>query len=411
MSVSRRWLTILLSLLLGGSRQTVAQKITEDVVIDHHFGRGEPLEKVIDYFISASFPSVVVGNGRGGLYLYHSTTGKLKGPWKRTTIHPTWSAYERARALRFPGHAYPDVVASIGNRIVWFENPLNSGQTAQQRAAVFRPWRLHVINPSHGCHDIRLEDLDGDGKVDVICSGAIVLGAPEFVAFQNSPLDWQVVYNVADVGDDIAVLRIGTDPTPHLVGADHTGKIFWYENPRLQGGNARTANWVKHYIGPGNVGNSFAAGKWSSAKDDVLTVDNEHEGPGGAGDSRGITWYEQPADPATPWVAHGIGASYRDVHELSLGEWHAGVPYVLVAEQEQACNPARPEGRSPSHPGIPCRISIFQWINGAAQKTVLAETGTHNQSLLPWRGGLLMADSNHGVYGASKDIHVRVIMP
>jgi hypothetical protein len=54
---------------------------------------------------------------------------------------------------------------------------------------------------------------------------------------------------------------------------------------------------------------------------------------------------------------------------------------------------------------------MFQWIDGAPQKTVLARTGTHNQALLPWQGGLLMADSNHGVYGAPKAIHVRVISP
>jgi hypothetical protein len=389
------------------ARRAQEPRIVEDIVIDRNFGTGEPLEKVLDYFASRSLPSVVVGNGRGGLYLYRSASRQLRGPWIRSAIHPKWSAYERARSIRFPGHAWPDVVASVGNRIVWFENPMNRGEPG----AVARPWPAHIINPNHGCHDIRLEDLDGDGKIDVICSAGILLRAPAFVAFQNDPLNWQVVEGVADVGDDIAVVRIGHDPTPHLVGADQTGKIFWYENPRLKGGSARTPGWTKHYIGPGNVGNSFAAGKWSSGTDDVLTVDNEHEGPGGTGDSRGISYYEQPADPTAPWIPHGMGASYRDVHELSLGEWRAAVPYVLVAEQEQACDPARPEGQPPSHPGVPCRITIFQWLDGAPRKTVLALTGTHNQALLPWRGGLLMADSNHGVYGASKAIHLRVIAP
>lgn len=410
MNRSRMAMAVLTSVTLvgpGAIRPAAAQTITQDVVIDRNPGAGEPLEKVVDYFTSKTFPSVAVGNGRGGLFLYRSMSANLKGPWKRSIIHPKWSAYERARAIRFPGHAYPDVVASIGNRIVWFENPMNG----REPAAVTRPWTPHIINADHGCHDIRLEDLDGDGKVDVICSAGILLRAPAFVAFQNDPLNWQVIDSVADVGDDIAVVRVGNDPTPNLVGADQTGQIFWYENPRLKGGDARRANWVKHYIGPGNVGNSFAAGKWSTTKDDVLTVDNEHEGPGGSGDSRGITWYEQPVDPAGPWIAHGMGASYRDVHEISLGQWHGGVPYVLVAEQEQACDPARPEGRAPSHPGVPCRIAMFQWIDGAPRKTVLAWQGTHNQALLPWEGGMLMADSNHGVYGASKAIHVRVIMP
>jgi hypothetical protein len=400
-----------LSLTLGATGAVSAQTITQDVVIDGSFPAGEPLEKVVDYFTSPSFPSVVIGNGRGGMYLYRSTSRKLAGPWKRSTISKSGSAYERARAVRFPGDAYPGIIASIGNRIVWFENPRNRGKAA----GVTRPWPRHVINPDHGCHDIRLEDLDGDGKIDVVCSGAISLRAPAFVAFQNDRRQlaaaWQVVYNVADVGDDIAVLRIGADAMPHLVGADRSGDVFWYENPRLRGGSARSANWVKHYIGPGNVGNSFAAGRISSRKDAVITAANEHEGPEGSTDPRGITWYEQPDDPGAAWIAHDAGSSYRDVHEINLGEWHGGVPYFLVAEQEQACDPARPEGQPPSHPGTPCRITMFQWTNGALQENVLAHASTQNQALLPWRGGLLLVDANHGVYGGSRAIHVRVIMP
>jgi len=87
------------------------------------------------------------------------------------------------------------------------------------------------------------------------------------------------------------------------------------------------------------------------------------------------------------------------------------VPYFLVAEEEQACDPARPDGNPPTHPGIPCRITMFQWTNGALRETVLADTSTQNQAVLPWGRGLLMADANHGVFGASRAIHVRVIMP
>jgi hypothetical protein len=384
-----------------------AQAIVTDVVIDSHVPEGEPLEKAIDYFTSKDLPSIVVGDGRGGLYLYQSRSGQLQGPWQRSVIVATGGAYERARSIRFPGVPYPNVVASIGNRIVWFENPLNRGQ----RAAVTRPWRAQVVNPDHGCHDIRIEDLDGDGKVDIICSGSISLRAPEFVAFQNDPNHWQVVYDVADVGDAIAVLRVGLDPLPHLVGSDESGNIFWYENPRARGGTARSSHWLKHYIGPGNVGNSFAAGKLGSDKYAVVTAANEHEGPGGVTDERGLTWYEQPADPSDPWIAHQLGPSYRDVHEISMGEWNDGTPYVLVAEQEQACDPARPESNPPTHPGTPCRITMFQWIRGTPHESVLADASTQNQALLPWRGGLLMADANHGAYGASRDVHLRLILP
>ncbi len=42
---------------------------------------------------------------------------------------------------------------------------------------------------------------------------------------------------------------------------------------------------------------------------------------------------------------------------------------------------------------------MFQWSGGQAKEVVLADTGTQNQVVLPWRGGLLMADANHGAYG------------
>jgi hypothetical protein len=398
---------LLLWLSAGAISTAWGQSITQDVIIDSNLPIGEPLEKALDYFTSPAFPSVIIGNGRGGVYLYRSLTGQLPGPWQRSIIAEQGSAYERSRPIKFPGDTYPGLVASIGNQIVWFENPMNYGNSA----AVSRPWPVHVINPDHGCHDIRLEDLDGDGKIDVICSGSISLRAPEFVAFQNDPNHWQLIYEVANVGDAIAVLRVGSGTLPHLVGAAPNGNIFWFENPRLRGGDARTPHWVKHFIGPGNVGNSFAAGRLFSEKYAVVTVANEHEGPGGATDESGLTWYEQPNDPDDPWIAHRLGANYRDVHEINLGVWHGGTPYILVAEQEQACDPARPESRLPTHPGIPCRITMFQWTNGGPRATVLANTSTQNQVVLPWHEGLLMADANHGVYGASRAVHVRLIVP
>lgn len=94
-----------------------------------------------------------------------------------------------------------------------------------------------------------------------------------------------------------------------------------------------------------------------------------------------------------------------------MGTWNDATPYVLIAEQENACDPAKPEGNPPTHPGVPCRITLFQWTSGALQSTVLTRESTHNQAIMPYQGGLLMADANHGAYGGSRDVHVRLIMP
>jgi len=118
--------------------------------------------------------------------------------------------------------------------------------------------------------------------------------------------------------------------------------------------------------------------------------------------------YEQPRNRTDPWIIHILGEDYRDIHEVSLGTWAGGIPYVLVAEQENACDPARPEGNPPTHPGVACRITLFQWVGEKLRSTVLS---THNQAILPWQGGLLMADANHGAYGASTSVHLRLILP
>ena len=102
--------------------------------------------------------------------------------------------------------------------------------------------------------------------------------------------------------------------------------------------------------------------------------------------------------------------TYRDVHEINTGIWNGGVPYIIVAEEEQACPPAKPDGHPPDHQ-TPCRIAMFQYIGGAWRQTVLSQTSTHNQSVVPWGNGLLMADANHGYFGADRSIHIRVIQP
>jgi len=196
------WAAVTLMLLLacGLTSLASAQSIAQDAVIDGNFPLGEPLEKEIDYFLSPEFPSVIIGNARGGLYLYRSQSNSPQGRWGPTTITPKGSAYERVRSIKFAGDLRPNVVASNGNQIIWFENPRNHSK----KSDLTRPWVRHVINPDHGCRDIRVEDLDGDGKVD------------------------------------------------------------------------------------------------------------------------GVTWYEQPDDPQSPWVVHSVAASYRDVHEINIGEWSDG---------------------------------------------------------------------------------------
>src|SRR5713226_2178662 len=90
-------------------------------------------------------------------------------------------------------------------------------------------WCL-LINGMSGCHDIRLADMDGDRKLDVVCSASMTLGTGSFVVFQNNHNDWEVVNDVATLGDGVDVIAIAGSNSPHLVGANVAdGNIYWYQ--------------------------------------------------------------------------------------------------------------------------------------------------------------------------------------
>jgi hypothetical protein len=450
------------------SSRACSQSISQDVIVapaSQVAQLGHPLEKVADYFYSQAFPSIVVGysnyGGRhrggsldrvirklvsylwgwagyfgfshslelrsldgwirrrlgdtlGGIYLYTSTSDTMAGPWQQTAIYSPGSAYESAVAFTYPGDTYPGVIASIQpagssrHQIIWYQNPKNRGLDPTKV-----PWGVQVINPDAGCHDIRLADMDGDGKLDVICSASALLGTSSFIAFQNSHDSWQVVYNIANLGDGVDVIAIAGQNSPNLVGGAVTdGNVYWYENPckrvpfqqSMPCGVSRTAGWKAHRINSGNIGdasgNSFTTIMMNGIAS-VITASNETDSP------VGVAWFYPGPNPLNLWNYSNLDTTYSSVHQISTGTWNDGAPYVIAAEEEQACQPYG----SSSARETPCRIAMFQYVDSSWQQTVLLQTSTHNQSVLPWGIGLFMADSNHGVFGADRSVHARVIQP
>ena len=419
----------LLLLLVGFVPPAYGQSITQDAIVasgSQVQRLGEPLEKVVGYFTSTTLPSIVVGfqtenSTPGGIYLYTSTSGSIAGPWQQTAIASSGDAYEQAVAFTYRGDTYPGVIASFRpagsstSQIIWYQNPKNWGLDPTTH-----PWGVQVINEKSGCHDMRLADMDGDGKLDVVCSASMTLGTGSFVAFQNNYNNWKVIYDVANLGDGVDVITIAGSNSRHLVGANAAdGDIYWYENPcrrvPFQRSRpcyvSRTAKWAAHKIASPNTGtakgNSFTTITIGGV-DGVIAATNELAGEDIS--TLGVAWFYPGADPAKPWNAVDLDSTYRDVHEISTGTWNGGIPYVLAAEQEQACPPATPAGNPPSHQ-TPCRIAIFQYIDGTWKQKVLSQTSTQNQSVIAWGNGLLMADANHGVFEGDRAIHARVIQP
>src|ERR1700749_2797996 len=211
-------------------------------------------------------------------------------------------------------------------------------------------WGVQVINPKSGCHDIRLADMDGDGKQDVICSASAVLNTRSFIAFQNKHNDWQITDNVANLGDGVDVIDIAGNNSLHLVGANSAdGNIYWYQNPCIRVPFrqskpcpvSRAAGWIAHKISSTDdgtaSGNSFTT-ITNNGVDGVIAASNEEED--GRVSPLGIAWFYPGADPTRPWSKVDLDSTYRAVHEINTGTWNGGIPYVIAAEEEQACPPA-----------------------------------------------------------------------
>jgi FG-GAP-like repeat len=349
---------------------------------------GQSLEKTVNFFTSATMPSVVNGTNNG-IYLYTSSSGTLAGPWVMTTIDPDGYFYERSKPISFAGDSFPNIVASRSGQLVVYFNPMNGGGDPT------RLWPAYIINPDAGCNDLRVADLDQDGRLDVVCSAASADGTKSFIAFQNNFDDWQIVNDPFKIpgssdgiGDAVAVVSVNGSPRIHVVGANRSG-TYWFENPKLTGGDPRRQPWQGYFVGDGNGGATLGTGVFNASGESIAVA--SYEMPW----APGLVWYEPHPNAQQPWIAHTIDSTYRDVHQINTGSFY-GIPYVIVGEIEQACGTPDIVGE---HPGIPCRVTMFLFGNNSFVPFEIYDQGTHNQSVIPYNGGLLVVGANHGVYG------------
>jgi hypothetical protein len=388
-------LSVLALVAMLASRLALAQSV-QNFIIDP-VPPAAPLEVTVDYFTSATVPSVVVGSssfdgGPGGYYLYQSAND-LNGPWTRTTIDPEGDAYEITRAYTWPGDEFPGVMASRSGQLVWYYNPKNWGGDPTQ------PWPMQVINPNAPCHDMLIVDFDQDGLPDVVCSSTFYAGTVDFIAFANAYGDWTIVddplrVNGESIGDYVALLSVSGSDRINIVGATPSG-IYWFRNPLFVGGNPRTDLWMPFLVGAKRTGQSVGRAvvkntPYGEATDGIVAASGEEPWP------QGLVWYSPGTNPQARWTAHRLDSTYRAVHGMVSGDFY-GTPYFIVAEQEQA-------GGTPTfpaeHPGIPSRVVMFTYAAGVFNPTLEVSTqGSRNQSTVIYNNSLLVVGVNHNLLG------------
>jgi hypothetical protein len=290
------------------------------------------------------------------------------------------------------GDCRPDIVLSIDEKVEWLQNPGGDG-TGQ--------WSVHPIANGTG-HELALRDIDGDGKLDLVTSRT------RDIDFQDSPTAWTTIaWGGGSKGapvDGLALLAIGDGKGPiNIVGANE-GAIYWFENPRDRGGNARNpAAWIPHRIGNDRSGGPSLATMDVNGDGRMDVVEASNEKPRGPG----LVWWEAPPDRRRGvWKRHTIDSTWQYVHAITVGDFNLdGHPDLLLTEQEQSHDPP---GRVRYDDD---RVAILYGDgHGRFRASVLERTGGQNQVAADIDGDqdLDFFFANHGVYGAPNPIELFV---
>lgn len=384
---------------------------------------GQALEKALADIDGDGRLDAIIGQGdsAGGIDWYSMpASGVVTNNWSRYSIVGSGRAYEDMMIRDVNNDGAVDVIASIANTLKWFQNPRGHGGNPRTDS-----WASHSIG-NVTAHDMVISDFDLDGKFDIATNTAIY--------FQNSPDSWTTVSgsNYARTGFGVSLLDIGEGTRPgfglsaadpgsppplqppppsgglDLVGTGPTGSPYanyWYENPIHTGGNPRTQQWVRHYVGPTYDSNYSVGGYTFDQMDvnedgrmDIVTAQSEQPNDFAAPPPEGLAWWEAPANRRTgTWIRHQIDVGLTQMHKTRVADINLdGREDLVVAEQEQSAN---------DRVAVLFKQPDFSW-----RIQVLSTGSGHNVTTadIDGDGDFDILNAAHSVYGAAPNIELYV---
>jgi hypothetical protein len=211
----------------------------------------------------------------------------------------------------------PDAMLAPDN-LFWFENP---GPATVLTAS---GWRRHAIGQTISwCKDVRVVDMDGDGRLDVI---ARPQSRPPQLFFREEDGTWTrlELLGMESGREGMAVGDLDSDGDTDLVI-----RGGWVQNPGAS--LARVpAKWTLHSIGEAPEDfKAFVADIDGDSDEDVLFSSSEDVAP--------IVWWERTGSDPGEWVRHVIAESASSAHTL----WSADLDLdgdldVLAAELKRS---------------------------------------------------------------------------
>ncbi len=238
--------------------------------------------------------------------------------WQRFQIGGT-SGGDDIKAGDINNDGALDIVVS-GNPLSWYENPAGSGGNPQGG------WTRRQI-ANYRAHDLILEDMDGDGKLDVIVRIADTAFPTTRVHLQGPNNSWTIVKLWEDTSGPggMAVGDIDRDGRPDVVSDG-----YWLRQPApadMLDGN----NWTRYNFASWPAGSSVSIADINNDGRDDISVAVAEVGTGE------FAWFEAPENPLTQsWVRHTIDI-VDDVHRHHLVDMNNdGELDIVFAEMFQS---------------------------------------------------------------------------
>lgn len=239
----------------------------------------------------------------------------------------------------------------------WFENSGNPEKTY---------WRKHDLGHSLVPDSLRVGDINGDEKLDVVFATKNELWWLPGPEDPKKPWNKFLIYKETDgYRTGVALADIDRDGDLDILYGN-----AWFENP----GKSTDLPWRKHTIDPAwpQEARGIVTDLDGDGLPDIVLSDEE----GGKGESwfkrgKGISWYKGPADPKTgDWGKKIVVNNYSGVHSLQVGDFNRdGKPDIFAAEMHT-------HGRH--------RVSIFESIDISKNlwaEHVIADTGSHKAKI------------------------------
>ena len=305
-----------------------------DVVVGGHQSRsltlGERLLRKLGLFQR---------QGRGGeLIWYRNPT------WERHLITENYKIRTDIEVADINADGRNDIVLVADQGVIWLDG---------------RDWTPHRISPLL-LHDVAIEDLDGDGDLDIVGRNQSLFGHHDghivHILRQDDRQRFRHIPLMTQHGEGLGLADIDGDGLTDVVVNGQ-----WLRNP---GRLATDLDW--------SVFDYTLDWRWPDVFIDVADIN--HDGRNDivlspaeeAGQYYRISWFEAPVDPTTPWREHVIDPRVEAVHHFVAARDlnRDGRLDVVTAEMNQG------EGDN--------SVVAYMNRNGEWQKTTISSLSSHS---------------------------------